>query len=140
MAAPPEEAYHVSARNVIKAIILGPLAIIVVLFAVANRSAVPVVIDPITQGSGAISLPVPLYALVLGALMLGVLIGGMFTWFSQGKYRKAARAHRKAAQQAGAEADRLRVELAAISQTSSQEASKTLAETSKALALNGMRS
>lgn len=121
-------------RTVIKAILLGPLAIAAVLFSVANRASVMVVVDPFTQGPGALSVPVPLYMLVLGALILGVIIGGMFTWITQGKHRKAARASRRAADQARAEADRLRVELASISPSSAPGTSES---PSRSLAMPG---
>ena len=79
-------------RRIVAAIILIPLAIIIVAFAVANRHAVTLSFDPFAGGGSepAASLTLPLFALVILLLMVGVLIGGLSTWLGQGKWRRTA--------------------------------------------------
>jgi uncharacterized integral membrane protein len=78
-------------RRIVAAIILIPLAVIIVAFAVANRHAVTVSFDPFAGDEPAASLTLPLFALVILLLIAGVLLGGLATWLGQGKWRGAAR-------------------------------------------------
>ena len=64
-------------RKIVAAIILVPLAIIIVAFAVANRQSVTVSFDPFSAEAPAASLSLPLFALVIGLLIAGVVIGGV---------------------------------------------------------------
>jgi uncharacterized integral membrane protein len=77
-------------RRIVAAIILVPLAIIIVAFAVANRQTVAVSFDPLGDTPAA-SLSMPLFVLILGLLIAGVIIGGVASWLGQGKWRGAAR-------------------------------------------------
>jgi uncharacterized integral membrane protein len=78
-------------RKIVAAIILIPLAVIIIAFAVANRQIVTVSLDPFSASAPAASLTLPLFALVLLLLILGVLIGGFAAWLRQGKWRGTAR-------------------------------------------------
>ena len=78
-------------RRIVAAIILVPLAIIIVAFAVANRQSVTVSFDPFSAEAPAASLSLPLFALVIGLLIAGVVIGGVASWLRQGRWRGAAR-------------------------------------------------
>jgi uncharacterized integral membrane protein len=78
-------------RKIVTAIIVVPLAVIIVAFAVANRQAVTVSFDPFSAASPAYSATLPLFAVVFAVLILGVLIGGIAAWLRQGKWRRAAR-------------------------------------------------
>jgi uncharacterized integral membrane protein len=91
-------------RKIITALILVPLAIAFVLFAVANRETVTISFDPFDRTNPALGVALPLFALILILLVLGVLLGGMAAWLRQAKWRRAARL-------AEAEARRLRAEL-----------------------------
>jgi uncharacterized integral membrane protein len=64
-----------------------PLAIVVVVFAVANRDRVAINLWPLP-----FDILVPLYVAVLGALGVGVLVGGAVVWFGVLKWRRRARA------------------------------------------------
>ncbi|HET8918410.1 MAG TPA: lipopolysaccharide assembly protein LapA domain-containing protein [Xanthobacteraceae bacterium] len=68
-----------------------PLAIVVIAFAVANRQIVTVSLDPFSAEHPAASLTLPLFALVIVLLVLGVLIGGIAAWLRQSKWRRTAR-------------------------------------------------
>jgi uncharacterized integral membrane protein len=95
-------------RKFITALILVPLAIIVVALAVANRQTVVVSFDPFNQAHPAFALPLPLYALVLGLVIGGVLVGGVAAWLRQGKWRRAARLAQGEARELRTELDRLK--------------------------------
>jgi uncharacterized integral membrane protein len=78
-------------RKIIAAIILVPLAVVIIAFAVANRQIVTVSLDPFSAEHPAASLTLPLFALVIVLLVLGVLLGGIAAWLRQSKWRRTAR-------------------------------------------------
>jgi uncharacterized integral membrane protein len=78
-------------RRIVAAIILIPLAVVIIAFAVANRHPVTVSFDPFGGNSPVASLTLPLFALVIVVLIAGVLIGGFASWLRQGKWRGTAR-------------------------------------------------
>ena len=78
-------------RKIIAAVILVPLAVVIIAFAVANRQIVTVSLDPFSTEHPAASLTLPLFALVIVLLVLGVLIGGIAAWLRQSKWRRTAR-------------------------------------------------
>ena len=78
-------------RKIIAAVILVPLAVVIIAFAVANREVVAVSLDPFSAEHPAASLTLPLFALVIVLLILGVLIGGIAAWLRQSKWRRTAR-------------------------------------------------
>ncbi len=82
-------------------------AVLVVTLAVANRKPVLLVLDPFKPEAPVISLELPLYVYLLGALILGVMLGGAAVWFGQGRWRKTARLKTQDAMRWQAEADRL---------------------------------
>jgi uncharacterized integral membrane protein len=90
-------------RRFLKFILLIPVAIVLLLLAVANRGPVLLSFDPISPAEPMFSLRAPLFVLLLICVMFGVLLGGLGTWLTQGHHRKNARRLR-------AEADRMRVE------------------------------
>jgi uncharacterized integral membrane protein len=96
-------------RSFIKGIILLPIAIIVVLLAVANRHAVLVSFDPFSSDVPEISLTVPLFAIVFAAVMLGVVIGGIGAWLAQSEKRRERRHAIREVSRLRAEAERARV-------------------------------
>src|SRR5262245_28950536 len=78
-------------RKLVAVLILVPLAILFVSFAVANRQAVVVSFDPFDPADPAVVLVLPLFALILALLIAGVLLGGTAAWLGQGKWRLRAR-------------------------------------------------
>lgn len=68
-----------------------PVGVVVIAFAVANRGPVvisfaPLPIDPV---------PLSVFAVVLGAFVIGFGAGGAAAWLSAGKVRRLARAQRR---------------------------------------------
>ena len=78
-------------RKIVTAIIVTPLVVILVAFAVANRQAVTVSFDPLASTAPAYAVTLPLFVFIFVVLILGVLIGGFAAWLRQGKWRGAAR-------------------------------------------------
>ena len=91
--------------NFLKALILFPVAILVVLLAVANRGPVTLSLDPFSREAPEIAFTIPLFAIILGSVMVGIVIGGLAAWLAQGKHRRAERQYKR-------EARRLRVDTA----------------------------
>src|SRR5262245_43059517 len=79
-------------RKIVRALVLIPLAIVLIAFAVANRQTVTVSFDPFDTAEPAFSLALPLYVLILALVIAGVIIGGSAAWMRQGKWRSRARA------------------------------------------------
>ena len=94
-------------RRLVSLLIAFPLGVVLVALAVSNRHPVQLILDPFRPESPALALELPFYAYILGALVLGVLIGGVATWMSQSRWRRTARVQGQRAQRFEAEADRL---------------------------------
>ncbi len=91
----------------LKYLLLIPIVAAALLVALGNRQIVTLHVHPfqdIEQPEH--TLDVPLYLVMLAALMLGVLIGGFATWLEQGKHRAAARRARAEVKRLTAEAAR----------------------------------
>jgi uncharacterized integral membrane protein len=78
-------------RKIVMAVIVIPLAVIIIVFAVANRQAVTVSFDPFSSAQPAYAVTLPLFVLIFILLILGVMIGGIATWLRQGQWRRSAR-------------------------------------------------
>ncbi len=63
-----------------------PLAVVVVVFAIHNRAPVSIDLWPAYR-----PVSVPLYLVVLGAVVLGFLAGALVQWVAGGKRRQQAR-------------------------------------------------
>lgn len=73
--------------KILSFIILVPLAIILIVFSVANRQAVTVSLDPIGT-MPQLAFQAPLFILLMATIILGVILGGCGTWFTQAHYRR----------------------------------------------------
>jgi uncharacterized integral membrane protein len=78
-------------RKIAAAVILIPLVVLLVAFAVVNRHAVTISFDPFSAASPAYAVTLPLFVAIFSALILGVLVGGFAAWLRQGKWRRLAR-------------------------------------------------
>ncbi len=68
-----------------------PIAIIIVALSVANRHSVSFSFDPINTSAPFLAFELPLYLLLLLAVILGIVVGGASSWLNQSKWRKAAK-------------------------------------------------
>jgi len=78
-------------RKFVATVVLVPVAIVLVMFAVANRALVALSFDPFNASAPAFALHLPLFVLVFVLIGLGVLIGGFAAWLRQHKWRMRAR-------------------------------------------------
>jgi uncharacterized integral membrane protein len=78
-------------RNFFRAIILIPLALVIIAFAVANRQTVAFTLDPFDIAAKTLNFEMPLFALAFGLVIAGVIVGGVATWLKQSHWRRAAR-------------------------------------------------
>ena len=91
-------------RKFLAIAVLVPLAIVFVMFAVANREIITVSFDPFDSVHPAFALKLPLFVLILVLVALGVVVGGIAAWLRQHRWRVRAR-------RAEAEARELRARL-----------------------------
>jgi uncharacterized integral membrane protein len=78
-------------RKIVTALIVVPLAAVIIAFAVANRQTVTISFDPFSATSPAYAATLPLFAVIFAGLILGVLIGGIAAWLRQSQWRRTAR-------------------------------------------------
>ena len=78
-------------RRIVSAIILIPLMVVLVGFAVANRQAVTLSFDPFSSTSPAYAITLPLFIVVFALLILGVIVGGTAVGGGQRRIRSARR-------------------------------------------------
>jgi len=76
--------------NLLRWIVLPPVVLVTMALAVANRHIVTFSLDPFDTAAPAIALEMPLAAIVLIALFVGILIGGFAAW-SQARIKLARR-------------------------------------------------
>ncbi len=95
-------------RQTLAALIIVPLAVVFVAFAVANRHLVTVSLDPFGGDPPAASLTLPLFVLVIVLLIVGVLLGSFAAWLRQTGWRRIARRLERDLSELRAEVDRLR--------------------------------
>lgn len=94
-------------KRILVLLIAFPAALLLVTLALANRHGVRMVLDPFRPEAPVLSLELPFYVYLFGALILGVLLGGLATWLGQSSWRHAARVKNQEARRWRAEADRL---------------------------------
>lgn len=100
-------------RKFLTALIVIPLGLILMVFAVANRHFVTVSFDPFVSNDPSLSVTLPLFLLLIVVAALGVLAGGCAVWFGQRHWRRAARRHDADARAARGELADLRAQAAA---------------------------
>ncbi|UDL93647.1 lipopolysaccharide assembly protein LapA domain-containing protein [Lichenihabitans sp. PAMC28606] len=109
-------------KTFLKLVILVPLALIAVAFAVANRQGVTVSFDPFATDIPAFALNGPLFVVILIVIGTGIIIGGIATWFGQGRFRREARLAKRESDELRAEVARLKADLEQQSRRSNDNA------------------
>jgi uncharacterized integral membrane protein len=95
-------------RKFFTAMVLIPLGLIFIIFAVANRHLVTVSFDPFNSVDPSVAVRLPLFVVIIAVAILGVAAGGSATWFRQRHWRRAARQHEADARAARAQLADLR--------------------------------
>lgn len=96
-----------------------PAAVIVVFLSVANRQPVTFSLDPFAPDDPLFAADIPLFVLLLAAAFVGILCGGIASWLSQHKWRRAAR-------EARAEGNRLKREHEALKRQATEGQTRLL--------------
>ncbi len=93
----------------LKIVIVAPIAILVLVFAFANRQFVAISFDPFVTGDiPAFAIEAPLFVVLIAAVMIGVVLGGAAVWLAQAKHRHGERVNRAEAAKWRAEAETAR--------------------------------
>jgi len=95
-------------RKFLNIVVLIPLGVVFVVFAVANRHPVTVSFDPFDSSDLSFGITLPLFVVIVAVAVLGVLAGGSATWFRQRHWRRAARQHEADAREVRAQLADLR--------------------------------
>ena len=97
-------------RRIVGWVVLVPLCLVLIVFALANRQLVVVNFNPLVP-SEALSTPgvgVPLFLVLFTVLLFGVVLGGVATWFAQAPHRRDERAYRRETERLNREVDAMR--------------------------------
>ena len=95
-------------RKFFTALVVIPLGVLFIVFAVANRHLVTVSFDPFNTVNPSVAVTMPLFVAIIVVAILGVAAGGTATWFRQRHWRRASRQHEADARRARAESADLR--------------------------------
>ena len=96
-------------RTLFRLFVIVPIAIVLLMFAFANRHLVTVSFDPFAGNDVAgPSITAPLFILLILAIGVGVILGGLSAWLKQAKLKRALREARAESDEARIEAARLR--------------------------------
>jgi uncharacterized integral membrane protein len=79
-------------RKITAVLVLVPLGVLIVVFAVANRQTVLVSFDPFSAIDPAYAVRLPLFMLIFALVIIGVIVGGFAAWLRQASWRRTARA------------------------------------------------
>jgi uncharacterized integral membrane protein len=90
----------------LKYLLLVPVTVVLLAFAYANKHSVIISVDPLAGDSSVWTIKGPLFLVIIASIIVGVVSGGVMTWFNQGRHRRLAR-------QLRGERDRLKADLAA---------------------------
>ena len=112
--------------KILKLLIILPIAAVIVAFAIANRQSVTISFDPFSSpdASSAV-ITAPLFILLFLVLVVGVFLGGIAHWLSQGANRQRARTARDEAERWRDEARRLREQPPVIVPAASRQLMRT---------------
>jgi uncharacterized integral membrane protein len=95
-------------RKLLTAIVVIPVAALLLIFALANRTPATLSLDPFSPGDPAFSIELPLFLVIILSLMVGVVLGSVANWISQAHWRREARHSRSELRRLEQEASDLR--------------------------------
>lgn len=78
-------------RRLIWIFVVLPVGALLIALAFANRHSVNLILDPLAPDAPALAVEAPLFLLLFGGVIGGLMLGGFMTWLGQGRWRKTAR-------------------------------------------------
>jgi len=78
-------------KRIITAILVIPIALMLIAFIIANREMMNVRLNPFADEGTGWSMNAPAFVFFFAFLGLGVVVGSIATWAGQHKYRKKLR-------------------------------------------------
>ena len=93
-------------KRIVNVIVLLPIAIVLIVLSVANRQSVTLALNPFRPEDSVLSVTAPFFVYLFLAVIFGLVIGSLATWFTQGKHRKRARVEAREAVKWHDEADK----------------------------------
>jgi uncharacterized integral membrane protein len=80
-------------RRIVGWIVLVPLCLVLIIFALANRQLTVVNFNPFISPDAlaAPAVGMPLFLVIFGVLLVGVVLGGIASWFAAGQIRRDRR-------------------------------------------------
>lgn len=79
-------------KRIVGWFVLVPLCALIILFALANRQTISISFNPFgAQASFFPGYDIPAFVLIYAMLLLGIVLGGVATWLSQGRNRREKR-------------------------------------------------
>ncbi|MGI9400311.1 MAG: LapA family protein [Rhizobiaceae bacterium] len=99
-----------------------PVAVVLIAVSVANRQPVTLRLDPFNSVDPALVVTLPFFVFLFVAVLVGVLIGGFFSWLSQSRFRKLARSERTRANKKEQEAAQQRARAETLAQQNAEAA------------------
>ncbi len=88
-------------------ILIFAVTVMLLAIFVINRHSVRMTLDPLNPQDPMFAVDYPFFYFMAGFLIIGVIIGGMASWFTQGKWRRTARQRTQEAMRWKSEAERL---------------------------------
>ena len=82
-------------KRIVGWVVLVPLCAALIVFALANRQSVVVNFNPFASADAGTTLGVPMFLVLFAVLLIGVVLGGIATWFAQGAHRREERHFRR---------------------------------------------
>jgi uncharacterized integral membrane protein len=119
-------------RKFFTALVVIPLGVVLVVFAVANRHLVTVSFDPFNSTDPSVAVTLPLFVVIIAVAIAGVVAGGCATWFRQRRWRRSARQHEADANAARAQLADLRASAVPPSGHDARRLPAPVGETSRA--------
>jgi uncharacterized integral membrane protein len=97
-------------KTLLKSILIAPFALILLGFALANRSPISITLDPFSLFDPPLNFTGPVFLPIFLSLILGVFLGGIAMWVSEGRHRRAAKIHLRDLERQRREMEELRRE------------------------------
>jgi len=97
-------------RRILGWVVLVPLSVALIVFALANRQLTVINFNPLAAPSSldAPGIGMPLFLVIFGTLLVGVVMGGFASWLAQGRVRREKRQWQREADRLGRELETVR--------------------------------